>query len=66
MEERFIDRFGIWIVQQDGAKRLIEESPEWIEEQKKHAGQNPLLEPTQEEINVDFDYRLSLVELGLQ
>ena len=65
MEERFIDRFGIWIVQEDGAKRLLEESPEWIEEQKNIAGQNPV-EPTQEEINVDFDYRLSLVELGLQ
>ena len=66
MEERFTDRFGTWIVQEDGAKRLIEDSPEWIEEQKNTAGQNPLIEPTQEEINVDFDYRLSLVELGLQ
>ena len=66
MEERFTDRFGTWIVQEDGAKRLIEESPEWMEEQENIAGQNPLVEPTQEEINVDFDYRLSLVELGLQ
>lgn len=65
MEERFTDRFGTWIVQKDGAKRLIEESPEWIKEQKNIAGQNPLVEPAQEEYMMDLDYRLSLLELGL-
>lgn len=45
---------------------LIEPSESWKECQRALESLPVLVEPTQEEINIDYDYRLSLVELGLQ
>ena len=61
---QFIDEKGIW--KDFGShKILLEPSQEWIEKQRE-IEEHIFTEPSQEEINVEFDYRLCLVELGLQ
>lgn len=64
MENTVTDKFGTWIVQKDGARRLIEEAPEWIAKQEELSTSVPP-EPTKEDYLMDLDYRLSLIELNL-
>lgn len=60
IEER--DWFGTWVVK-GNTRELMERSEEYIASLTSSA---VIPEPTQEEINLEFDYRLCLVELGLQ
>lgn len=59
------DRFGTWLVQEDGAMRLIEESPEWIEEQHLRAEDSSSVAPTQEDFMFDLAYRVAVLEMGM-
>lgn len=66
MPKRVEDKDGIWELNANGVTwDLIEPSDRYLEE---HEKEPEILapEPTQEEINLDLDYRLCLVELGLQ
>ena len=57
------DEYGIWKV--CGNVRIAIEPSKLYLDFKSSLSNEEVLEPTQEEINLDLDYRLSLVELGL-
>lgn len=58
------DEYGTWKV--CGNVRIPIEPSELYLDFKRSLSNEEVLEPTQEEINLDLDYRLSLVELGIQ
>lgn len=64
--EYIVDENGKWLINNDGTKDLIEPAESLWQKWQEEANRPSIVDPTQEEINIDFDYRLSLVELGLQ
>lgn len=62
--ETIVDELGTWVINLDGTKDLIAPSEKYFEDRP--VVEDSIPEPSQEDYMMDLDYRLSLIELGLQ
>lgn len=65
MRNTFTDENGKWLINEDGTRDLIEPSENLLLKWQEEANRPSIVEPTQEEYNMELDYRLSVIELGL-
>lgn len=66
IKSEYSDAMGTWVIYEDLSMELLEASEAWIKRRKEMEEEVSVIEPTPEDYMMDLDYRLSLIELGLQ